>query len=97
MNKLFLAIALASLAACAQASTPANKYYVLDSSGSYPVIAEVTKEQACAHKAQPMINDYKPPVLSLIKDECSNGKIHPNAVVLIQEKKLPVALAAEKQ
>lgn len=97
MYKLLLTLSLASLAACAQASTPANKYYVLDSSGSYPVIAEVTKEQACVHKAQPMIGDYKPPVLSLIKDECSNGKIHPNAVVLIQERKLPLALAAEKQ
>lgn len=97
MYKSLVALLLASLATCAQANTSANKYYVLDSSGSYPVIVEVTKEQACAHKAKPMVGDYKPPVLSLIKDECSNGKIHPNAVVLIQEKKLPLALATEKQ
>lgn len=86
---LTLALSLASVA-CVQASTVINKYYVLDSSGNYPVITEVSKKQACDHKAaeQTKKSDYKPPVLSLIKDECSNATIHPNAVTLIQGKNL---------
>lgn len=85
---LTLTLALASVACVQASSTTSNKYYILDSSGSYPTINEVSKEQACIQKSKPMVGDYKPPVLSLIKDECSNGKIHPNAVVLIKEKRL---------
>lgn len=92
---LTLALSLASVA-CVQASTVINKYYILDSSGNYPVITEVAKEQACVHKAQPMIGDYKPTVLSLIKDECSNATIHPNAVALIKEKRLPESKLASE-
>ncbi len=86
---LTLALSLASVACVQASSTTSNKYYILDSSGSYPTINEVSKEQACTHKAAPSTkNDYKPPVLSLIKDECSNATIHPNAVVLIKGKRL---------
>lgn len=85
---LTLTLALASVA-CVQASpTTSNKYYILDSSGSYPTINEVSKEQACTEKLKPMMDDYKPPVLSLVKDACSNATIHPDAVVLIKEKRL---------
>lgn len=91
MKKTILTLTLAiTSVACVQASsTTSNKYYILDSSGNYPVINEVSKEQACIQKSKPMVGDYKPPVLSLVKDDCSNATIHPNAVVLIKEKRLP--------
>ncbi|MFI0399656.1 MAG: hypothetical protein ACH34X_11270 [Thiolinea sp.] len=97
MRKLILTLSLASLAACAQASTETNKYYILDSSGEYPVITEVSKQEACDFKAAPRVSDYKPAVVSLIKDKCSNAKIPPNVVVMIQERKLHLAAVTEKQ
>lgn len=95
MHKLLLTLALASIGACAQASTGTNKYYILDSSGEYPVITEVSQQEACEFKASPRVSDYKPAVVSLIKDKCSNAKIPPNVVTLIQERKLPLAAVTE--
>lgn len=91
MKTIIPALALLTLSACAIAdnSTTANKYFVLDNSGSYPIIAEVTKEDACRAKEKPLINGYRPTVWGYVKDECVEGTIHPNAVRLIQEKNLP--------
>ena len=85
------ALTLLTLSACANADNliTTNKYFVLDNSGSYPVITEVTKEDACKAKEKPLINGYRPTVWGYAKDECVEGTIHPNAVRLIQEKKLP--------
>lgn len=88
ISLLTLTLALASTACAANVSTT-NEYYRLDNSGAYPSITKINKETACDEKQQPATSAYKPSLVSLYKDDCTDGTIHPQAITLIKNKTLP--------